>query len=96
MLMSLVPFFSLVFSALALAAPLVSALTVTTPTDWTNAGSVTVTWTAAAGDPQTFDVELINQQFNSQFALANNVQTSDGTISLTLPQVPVGWVTYMM
>ena len=88
----LLVFFRLFRSALALVAPLVSALTVTTSINWTNAGPSVVEWTAAAGDPQTFDVELINQQFNSQFALANNIPTSQGSLSLNLPQVPVGYV----
>ncbi|KAF8588375.1 hypothetical protein K439DRAFT_1335374, partial [Ramaria rubella] len=37
-----------------------------------------------------FSIELINQIFNSQFALANNVATTQGSISFSLPVVPPG------
>lgn len=41
-------------------------------------------------DFQVFSLELINQQFNNAFAIGNNIATSDGTITLELPAVPVG------
>ena len=34
--------------------------------------------------------DLVNPSFRNTFALRNNVQASDGTISLTLPVVPTG------
>lgn len=53
-----------------------------------------ITWTSSNldADPTAFSIELINQIFNSQFALANNVQTSQGTITFQLPVVPSGYV----
>lgn len=39
---------------------------------------------------QVFSLELVNQQFNNAFAIGNNIATSDGTITLGLPAVPVG------
>ncbi|EJC98637.1 uncharacterized protein FOMMEDRAFT_149034 [Fomitiporia mediterranea MF3/22] len=83
-------FFSKIAASIALAAPLVSALTITTPTNWTSTGPAVITWSAVNGDPQTFSIELINNVFNRQFALANNVATGAMTLSLTLPSVPEG------
>ncbi|KAF8890101.1 hypothetical protein BD779DRAFT_1785146 [Infundibulicybe gibba] len=77
-------------SLLALVAPLVSALTINAPTDPTSGGSVTITWTTTSGDPPIFSIELMNTAFNNAFAIANNVDVSLGTITLTLPIVPVG------
>ncbi|KAK0451159.1 uncharacterized protein EV420DRAFT_724657 [Desarmillaria tabescens] len=74
-----------------LALPFVHALTVNNPnTTVSSAGELTITWTTSAGDPDTFSIELINQGFNRQFAIANNVDTDLQSITLSLPQVPTG------
>ncbi|KAK0200596.1 hypothetical protein DFS33DRAFT_169548 [Desarmillaria ectypa] len=74
-----------------LALPFVRALTVNNPsTAVSSAGELTITWTTSAGDPDTFSVELINQGFNRQFAIANNVDADLQSITLSLPQVPTG------
>lgn len=74
----------------ALAAPLASALQIVTPTDWTSADPVTLSWTAVNGDPQSFTVELQNDVFHKTFGIANNVPTADMSLNLTLPVVPAG------
>jgi hypothetical protein len=76
--------------ALALALPLVSAMTVGTPVGAITGSPVTLTWAGNSSDPAYFTFELTNPLFNYDFAIANNVQTSEGSLSLTLPQVPVG------
>ncbi|EIM92417.1 uncharacterized protein STEHIDRAFT_143786 [Stereum hirsutum FP-91666 SS1] len=71
--------------------PLASAtITLNVPSDLTSGGTTTITWTSESGDPDVFSLELVNQQFNNAFAIGNNIQTSDGTITLGLPAVPVG------
>ncbi|KAL5533608.1 hypothetical protein ACEPAG_68 [Sanghuangporus baumii] len=82
-------FFAKLSTSLALIAPLVSALTIETPTGWTSGGPATINWTAVQGDPQSFSIELINNAFNRQFALANNVATGSLSASMTLPIVPL-------
>jgi hypothetical protein len=78
---------------LSLVVPLVSALTILTPTNPTTGGNVTIKWTTDASDPgtfSTFSFELINAAFNDAFAIANNVDPSLNQLTLTLPVVPVG------
>ncbi|KAI6139996.1 hypothetical protein BKA82DRAFT_4220139 [Pisolithus tinctorius] len=75
--------------AIALALPFVSALTLVAPTGATTGGSVTLTWQATSTDPAYFTFQLVNPVFHDTFAIANNVQTSLGTLTLQLPQVPV-------
>ncbi|KAI9513102.1 hypothetical protein F5148DRAFT_1158736 [Russula earlei] len=70
--------------------PLVSALTFTTPSNVTSGGSTTISWTPDAGDPQVFSLELLNTVFHNSFAIANNVQTATGQITVNLPIVPTG------
>ncbi|KAK0430938.1 hypothetical protein EV421DRAFT_1855808 [Armillaria borealis] len=71
--------------------PFVHALTVSSPnTTVSSAGELTVSWTTSAGDPDTFSIELINQGFNRQFAIANNVDASLQSVTLALPQLPTG------
>ncbi|KAH7886435.1 hypothetical protein F5I97DRAFT_1830185 [Phlebopus sp. FC_14] len=82
--------FAKLVSTLALALPLVSALTVNTPNGATTGGTVTLAWTATSTDPAYFTFELVNTAFHNTFAIANNVQASLGTITIQLPQVPVG------
>lgn len=75
-------------SFLALVLPLVHALQLSTPTNVASGGSVTITWTPAAGDPAVFSVYLVNTVFHDNFGVANNVQSSAGTLTLQLPIVP--------
>lgn len=78
-------------SALAtFAIPLVSALTLNTPTGVAVGGLVNVTWEATTSDPSSFSLYMVNTIFHNTFAIGNNVQSSAGIITLTLPQVPVG------
>ncbi|KAG1798996.1 uncharacterized protein HD556DRAFT_166155 [Suillus plorans] len=72
------------------AIPLVSALTLNTPTGVSVGGLVNVTWEATTSDPSSFSLYMVNTIFHNTFAIGNNVQSSAGIITLTLPQVPVG------
>ena len=75
---------------LAIAAPLASALTITTPVGWTSADRVNVTWSAVNGDPQEFSIFLVNEAFHDTFGIANNVPPGAMEIdNLLLPVVPV-------
>jgi len=76
-------------SLLVLVAPLASALTLDTPTNVNNGDRVTLTWTAAAGDP-VFTLELQNPTFNNEFAIANNRDPADGSYVWQVPVVPAG------
>ena len=44
----------------------------------------------------TWSFELINVAFNNAFAIANNVNPSLGSLTITLPIVPVGYVVVAM
>ncbi|KAF9786722.1 hypothetical protein BJ322DRAFT_668635 [Thelephora terrestris] len=78
-------------STLLLALPLISALTLNQPTTQVYSSSqIDVSWTVASGDPTAFDIYLDNPSFRNTFAVANNVQTSNGSINITLPAVPEG------
>jgi hypothetical protein len=78
-------------SLLALAAaPLSSALTIDTPTNWTSGGQAVISWENAQGDPSTWSFELINVVFNDAFAIANNVDPSSSPLTIELPIVPAG------
>jgi len=83
--------FSKFISVLLLAAPLVSAITLN-PIEGviTSGGPITITWTPGSDDPPTFSFELLNPSFNNAFAIANNVDPSLGTLTVTLGVVPVG------
>jgi hypothetical protein len=68
----------------------VSALTLIAPTGAATGSTVTITWQATTTDPGVFSLELVNTIFHNTFAIANNIQTSTGSLTLQLPQVPVG------
>ncbi|KAF8499236.1 hypothetical protein F5888DRAFT_1922203 [Russula emetica] len=70
--------------------PLASALSSlqVTSQNPSSGGSVTITWSQDSTDPTTFSLELANNNFHNTFALANNVQTSSGQLTVTLPIVP--------
>ncbi|KAF5332610.1 hypothetical protein D9611_005284 [Ephemerocybe angulata] len=74
---------------LALVTPLVSALTLHIPDNMRTSQSVTVTWDTAPGDPETFTLELTNEEFHDQFALVNNIDPNQGSVTFTVPVVPV-------
>ncbi|KIM64200.1 hypothetical protein SCLCIDRAFT_1213637 [Scleroderma citrinum Foug A] len=80
--------FAQLFTAL-LALPLVFALTINPLTEATTGGTVTITWSATSSDPAYFSIELVNPSFHNTFAIANNVETSLGQLTIQLPQVPV-------
>ncbi|KAF5327740.1 hypothetical protein D9619_005058 [Psilocybe cf. subviscida] len=78
-------------SLFALVAPLmVSALKLATPKNPTSSGTITIKWTNEPNDPDTWSFVLINQSFNNEFAIANNVNPSASQLTLTLPIVPTG------
>ncbi|KAG2141062.1 hypothetical protein DEU56DRAFT_281866 [Suillus clintonianus] len=81
--------FAKIAALAALALPLVSALTINTPTGVTTGGVMNATWEATTADPGTFSIYMVNTIFHNTFAIANNVQTSAGILTITLPQVPV-------
>ncbi|PSS29669.1 hypothetical protein PHLCEN_2v2817 [Hermanssonia centrifuga] len=77
------------YSILAVLAPLASALTFTTPTNWASGGFETVSWTTSAGDPSTFTVELSNPVvFNAALGILNNVNPALQSQNFTLSIVP--------
>ncbi|KJA28332.1 hypothetical protein HYPSUDRAFT_33684 [Hypholoma sublateritium FD-334 SS-4] len=77
-------------SLVALVAPLVSGLVLQVPQNPTSGGTVTISWTNQQGDPSTWSFELTNESFNNAFAVANNVDPSLNSITITLPVVPIG------
>jgi len=77
---------------LALVAPLVSALTLGTPSNVTSGGQITITWTAVPSDIE-FTLELANLVFRDQIAIANNVDPSIGSLTVQCPATPTDTVT---
>ncbi|KAI0031241.1 hypothetical protein K488DRAFT_71545 [Vararia minispora EC-137] len=74
---------------LAALIPLAAALTLNTPGSSQAGESITISWTSATGDPNAFTLELVNAPvLLNAIAIANNVPTSQGSVSLTLPIVP--------
>ncbi|KAG2144726.1 uncharacterized protein EDB93DRAFT_1241260 [Suillus bovinus] len=83
--------FARITALASFAIPLVSALTLNTPTGSPSVGDlVNVTWEATTADPSSFGLYMVNTIFHNTFAIANNVQTSAGIMTLVLPQVPLG------
>jgi hypothetical protein len=71
--------------------PLVSALSnLQVSTGPTSGGPVTITWSQDSTDPSSCSFELVNTIFHNSFAIANNIQTSQQTLTVTLPAVPPG------
>ncbi|KAF8481015.1 hypothetical protein DFH94DRAFT_438382 [Russula ochroleuca] len=79
------PAFSLVLFFLPLASALSNLVISSNPT---SGGSVTITWSGDSTDPATFSMVLANSNFHNTFAIGNNIQTSAGTLTVTLPIVP--------
>jgi hypothetical protein len=77
-------------SALALLIPFVSAVTLQIPEGIIRSSSqVTINWTKEPSD-DVFSIYLFNPIFSNSFAIANNVNPADESITLTLPVVPAG------
>ncbi|KZW02197.1 hypothetical protein EXIGLDRAFT_482355 [Exidia glandulosa HHB12029] len=77
--------------ALILATTLVNALTLNTPSSLTASTNNTVSWTAADGDPSSFSLELLQPQLlNGPLGIVPTVNTSDGSVTFILPEVPAG------
>ncbi|KAI0095237.1 hypothetical protein BDY19DRAFT_76157 [Irpex rosettiformis] len=76
-------------ATVALLSSVANAITFTTPTDLHSASEATITWTTDASDPSTWSLFLVNTIFHNNFAIANPVNNSAGTLTLTLPAVPI-------
>ncbi|KAI9454900.1 hypothetical protein BJY52DRAFT_699802 [Lactarius psammicola] len=71
--------------------PFVSAITFQVPNNLTSGGPATISWSSSDSDPNVFSLELVNTDlFHDAIAIANNVQKTAGSISVTLPIVPAG------
>ncbi|KIL71260.1 hypothetical protein M378DRAFT_6067 [Amanita muscaria Koide BX008] len=78
---------------LALVAPLVCAtITLQAPNGTVRSNTpATFTWTSSDNaDPPFFSLVLQATSFHNTYAIANNVLTTSGSISLTVPTVPAG------
>ncbi|KAJ7485505.1 hypothetical protein FB451DRAFT_58681 [Mycena latifolia] len=83
--------FDIITATLVMAATSVLSLTVNTPIGEVHpAQSLTITWESTPTDSATFDIELFKPSFIIPLALASNVDTSTGEITVTLPLVPAG------
>jgi len=79
------------FSTILFFLPLAFAINFSVPSNLTSGGPATISWTSTDSDPDTFSMELVNpNQFHNAIAIANNVQKTAGSISVTLPIVPAG------
>jgi len=71
--------------------PFAAALSVEPLLNPTSQGEVTVKWAVTSpDDPAVFTIELSNDAFNDEFAIANSVDASLEELTLTLPVVPDG------
>ncbi|KAH8099726.1 hypothetical protein BXZ70DRAFT_213958 [Cristinia sonorae] len=77
------------YSAVALLASSAAAtIVIQTPTNATSAFPITVSWTSDVSDPSSFTLELNNPVlFNQALAVGNNLDTSLGSVSFTMPTV---------
>lgn len=55
---------------------------------------MTITWTASTTDPTSFSIELVQASFHDTFAIANNVPTNMGQLTVQVPEVPITCVTF--
>ncbi|KAH9043672.1 hypothetical protein EDB85DRAFT_708152 [Lactarius pseudohatsudake] len=79
------------FSVILFFLPLVSAITFQVPNNLTSGGSATISWSSSDTDPDVFTIELVNTNlFHNAIAIANNVQKTAGSITVTLPIVQEG------
>ncbi|KAJ6538711.1 hypothetical protein DFH09DRAFT_1176846 [Mycena vulgaris] len=63
-------------------------LSVNAPSSVTSGGQTTITWSSTSSDP-TFSIELVHPSFNNTFAIANSVDPTTNTLTLTILSVPV-------
>ncbi|KZV71028.1 hypothetical protein PENSPDRAFT_427164 [Peniophora sp. CONT] len=74
---------------LATAATAATAITFNTPTNVHSGDTITISFTSASTDPSTFSIELVNAPLlGNEIAIANNVQTSSGSATASIPVVP--------
>lgn len=77
-------------TVLSLAASTAFALSIHAPTEEVHASdSLTITWDSNIRDP-SFSIYLVNQAFNDNFGIANNVNALQNSITVTLPRVLAG------
>ncbi|KAJ6538696.1 hypothetical protein DFH09DRAFT_1323652 [Mycena vulgaris] len=72
---------------LALGVSAAQSLSVNAPSSVTSGGQTTMTWSSTSSDA-TFSIELIHPSFNNAFAIANSVDPTTNTLTLTIPPVP--------
>lgn len=83
----------LVVSAVVLALTSFAQATITIGTiNFKGNSTNTISWSSSdvANDPESFSIELINESFHSQFAIANNVETTLNSITFEMPVVAPG------
>ncbi|VDC05763.1 unnamed protein product [Peniophora sp. CBMAI 1063] len=67
----------------------VTAITFNTPSNVVSGQPTTISWTSSSTDPSTFSIELVNAPLlGNEIAIANNVATSSGTTTASIPVVP--------
>ncbi|KIM39422.1 hypothetical protein M413DRAFT_446939 [Hebeloma cylindrosporum] len=78
--------------ALALVVPinLATALILQIPRNPTSGGQFNLPWINEPNDPATWDLGLVNGDLGQVITLANNVDPSPASLTLTFPVVPVG------
>ncbi|KAJ6576911.1 hypothetical protein DFH09DRAFT_1148761 [Mycena vulgaris] len=79
--------FTKVCLTLALGVSAALSLSVNAPSSVTSGGQTTITWSSTSSDP-TFSIELVHPSFNNAFAIANSVDPTINTLTLTIPAVP--------
>jgi len=82
--------FTFSLSFVGIFASLAYGLTINTPNNWKGNTTNVVTWTSTSSDPTIFTIELVNTQFNPSIGVANNVQTSLGSVGVPLPRLTAG------
>ncbi|KAH9932205.1 uncharacterized protein B0H18DRAFT_952357 [Fomitopsis serialis] len=82
----------LALSSLILLFSIANALELDSPTSgWYPGDTVTVGWTSQSGDPASFSLTLVSADSNGEaFALAADVPTDEGSVSITVPDVAAG------
>ena len=74
---------------LVAAAATATAITFNTPTNVVSGQNVQISWTSTSTDPSVFSIELVNAPLlGNEIAIANNVQTSSGSTTASVPVVP--------
>ncbi|KAJ6538669.1 hypothetical protein DFH09DRAFT_1397946 [Mycena vulgaris] len=82
--------FTKICLTLALGVSAAQSLSVDAPSSVTSGGQTTITWSSISSDP-TFSIELIHPSFNNAFAIANSVDPTANTLTLTIPSVPADY-----